>query len=61
MSADRYENAVKLPNGDVENFTIRLDGKKYHCHCGCNCFHKPEKNRLDIFRCNACGETFETD
>jgi hypothetical protein len=20
-----------------------------------------KKNRLDIFRCNACGETFETD
>lgn len=61
MNFDRYKNAVKTDDGKLENFTVKLAGKSYRCTCGCNVFHKPDKTRLDIYRCNSCGETFETE
>ncbi len=56
-----YDNAVKTADGKLDNFMIRLSEKPYRCECGCNVFHKPNKDRMDIFRCNSCGVTFETE
>jgi hypothetical protein len=56
-----FRNAVKTDDGKLENFTLRIQGKSQRCSCGCNVFHKPDKTRPDIFRCNSCGETFETE
>jgi len=61
MTFDRYKDAVKTEDGKLENFMVKLAGKSYRCNCGCNVFHKPDKTRLDIYRCNSCCETFETE
>lgn len=57
--ADRYAKAVKLPDGSLENFMLRIGGKPYRCECGCNVFHKPDNKRLDLYECNGCEQRFE--
>lgn len=67
---DNYltENPPKLPikavrdeNGNLENFQVKIAGKHHRCECGCNVFHKPDDNNLDIYECNACGVQFEAE
>lgn len=60
MITEDFKNAVKNDDGTLANFTLNLDGKKYRCVCGCNVFHKPDKEKPEIYRCNSCGYTFET-
>ena len=55
---DEYANAVKLPDGSLHQFTLRVGGKAFRCACGCNVFHKPNKENLDLFECNGCGEQY---
>lgn len=57
--ADRYAEAVRLPDGSIENFTIRINGRLFKCNCGCNVFHKPDRKHLNIYECNACKTRFE--
>lgn len=56
---DNYKNAVLDKNGKLENFLISIAGKNFKCSCGCNCFHKPDKNNKYIYECNACGILYE--
>ena len=41
----------------AEQFMPRVNGKSWHCECGCNVFHKPD-GEPDVFECNACGAWF---
>jgi DNA-directed RNA polymerase subunit RPC12/RpoP len=43
----------------LHNFTLRIAGKPYRCPCGCNVFHKPDREHLDQYQCNGCGQQFE--
>ena len=45
---------VKLPDGSIENFMPRIDGKTFRCACGCNVFHKPDRKRPEVYQCNGC-------
>ncbi len=44
---DKFKNAVLTEDGELEKF-IRVDGKLFRCRCGSNCFHKPDKNDLEL-------------
>lgn len=51
--------AVLDENGDIETFTVKAKGKQFHCRCGANCFHKPDRENFDRYRCNSCYTTYE--
>lgn len=57
--ADKYVVAVKLPDGSVENFTLKVGGKSFRCQCGGNVFHKPDRKHLELYECNACEVRYE--
>jgi predicted SprT family Zn-dependent metalloprotease len=46
-------------DGTLHNFTLRVGGKPYRCACGCNVFHKPDREDLGLYQCNACEQQFE--
>lgn len=57
---------------DQENFMLKLQGRSFRClggtdacgvyhSCGCNVFHRPNPNDPDLYKCNACGETWRVD
>lgn len=48
------EEPVTTEDGKIESFTLRVGGKDFFCKCGSNCFHKPDKTRLNVFECNSC-------
>lgn len=53
---EEFENAVKNEDGSLYNTWVKLpDGKRFRCDCGCELFHKPDKNDLDLYCCNSCG------
>lgn len=52
--------AVKNPDGSIENFMPKVNGKSFRCNCGCNVFHKPDDKDPDLYECNACGAWFES-
>lgn len=43
---------------EVENVTVRINGKLFRCHCGCNVFHHPKANP-QVFECIACEDWYE--
>lgn len=51
--------AVLDENGDVKTFTLKVEGRHFHCRCGANCFHKPDRENLEVYRCNSCYTTYE--
>jgi hypothetical protein len=58
-AADRYARAVLHDDGTLHNFILRVGGKPYRCACGCNVFHKPDREDLGLYQCNACEQQFE--
>lgn len=48
------EEPVTTEDGKIESFTLKVGGEDFFCKCGCNCFHKPDKTRLNVFECNIC-------
>lgn len=52
---------VRMEDGSIENFMpyIRDNPQSFSCRCGCNVFHKPDNNDLDLFKCNACGTEYK--
>lgn len=42
------------------NILLKIDGKPLRCTCGCNVFHHPGTD-ADIYQCNSCNWTFETE
>lgn len=51
--------AVLDENRDIKTFTLKVEGEQFHCRCGANCFHKPDRESLEIYRCNSCYTTYE--
>lgn len=47
-------------NGEVLQSTLKINGKSFRCNCGCNVFHRPDKNKPDIYKCNCCDTYYET-
>jgi hypothetical protein len=61
VSSVQPEGTPVMKDGKLENFMLKIGGKSYRCKCGCNVFHKPDDRRPDIYRCNSCDDTFETE
>lgn len=51
--------AVLDEDGEVETFMLTVEGVDFHCRCGANCFHKPNRENVAIYRCNSCGLTYK--
>jgi hypothetical protein len=47
--------------GKVEEFTLKIKGKPFFCHCKCNVFHQPDNTNSELYKCNCCGSEFETE
>ena len=58
MKTDKSK-AVLNEDGDVKTFILTVGGSDYTCKGGCNCFHKPFKDDLSIYRCNGCSTTYK--
>jgi hypothetical protein len=39
-----------------QNMTIRVEGKRFFCRCGCNVFHEFDDG---VLGCNACNTEYE--
>lgn len=61
MMKDKKAIPVTLPDGTIENFMPKIGGELFKCRCGCNIFHKPDRDDPDIYECNACGNWYEDD
>lgn len=48
-------------DGNLENFLLRIVGKPYRCTCWCNVFHKPDRDNLNLYECNARERRFEAE
>lgn len=57
----KYARAKRYPDGKLFEATLKIGGKSYRCDCGCNVFHVPDFEKPNVYRCNACGFTFETE
>lgn len=56
----KYKNAVLNKDGTVKSFTISCHGEDIHCSiCGANCFHKPDKKDMSIYKCNTCDTKYK--
>ncbi|AEJ81351.1 DNA ligase [Erwinia phage Rouille] len=53
------DKAVLDDEGCVKSFTLLVGGKDFFCNCGCNCFHKPDRNDLSVYSCNGCHKTYK--
>lgn len=62
---DKMSNQKIIPiplvdeNGKLIESMIKLDGKPFRCECGCNVFHRPDRDAPEIYQCNCCDNTFE--
>lgn len=54
MSEKDNGGAVLNDDGSLKNFVLTVGGKPFRCSCGCNCFHKPDREDPDAYECNAC-------
>lgn len=52
---------LRHEDGSLHQFTLKIEGRPYRCECGCNVFHKPDKEKLMVYQCNSCKETFKTE
>lgn len=55
---DLTAEPVRLPNGDVATFTIRLCSTLFKCN---KCNAKPDKTNLSLYECNSCGQQYEAE
>jgi hypothetical protein len=51
---------IHINQEETKNIMLKVGGKPFRCHCGCNVFHRPE-DRLDAYECNACETLYEGD
>ena len=56
---DKGMQPVRTADGKLENFTLRIAGQPYRCVCRCNVFHKPDRENMELYECNSCGQQFE--
>jgi hypothetical protein len=49
------------PDGSLHQFMVKdSTGTSFRCECGCNVFHKPDINELEMYECNACGNQYKS-
>lgn len=48
-------------DGSLHQSTLKFNGVRYRCRCGCNVFHHPDKECLSLYECNSCKEVFDTE
>lgn len=53
------ENNRTMIRGQIPQFFLKVSGEIHICSCGCNVFHKPDKNCPNIYKCNCCDYTIE--
>jgi hypothetical protein len=41
-------------DGTLHQFMPKVNGVTFRCECGCNVFHKPDKDDPELFECNSC-------
>lgn len=51
---------VRLEDGKIETFILTVGEKEFSCKCGCNCFHKPDNTKLNIYECNSCKTRYKS-
>lgn len=61
MKRIRLNGPLLQEDGSLHQFTLKIEGQPYRCNCGCNVFHKPDQENLNIYKCNSCEETFDTE
>ena len=61
MTAQRTKEVLPLvdENGKLIESTLKVAGKSFRCDCGCNVFHRPNRNTPEIYQCNCCDNTYE--
>jgi len=63
FESDQKEKILRDPvvdkNGKLEEFTVKINNKFFRCSCGCNVFHKPDKEYPDLYECNCCRITYQ--
>ena len=42
---------------DGKDIMVKIDGKFFRCHCGCNVFRKLKSN-ASKYVCNSCEEVY---
>jgi hypothetical protein len=52
---------VRMNDGKLENFILKVAGKPFRCQCGCNVFHKPDDTRLEHYKCNGCELAYDAE
>lgn len=57
---DKFKNAVRTEDGNVKSFILNVGGKPFRCRCGANCFHKPNKDDLELYACNSCDTWYHS-
>lgn len=57
----RESNEQTVAAADKRCYTLRIDGNSFRCECGCNVFHKPDKNDANLYMCNGCGQRFDCE
>ena len=61
MRRIRLNGPLLKEDGSLHQSTLKLNGVSYRCHCGCNVFHHPDKESLNLYECNSCKEVFDTE
>lgn len=52
------EEPVRGEDGKVKIFMPHVGGTAFRCHCGANCFRKPDRTQLDLYECQGCHDRF---
>ena len=55
---ENIKPANDVPSNKHESVMVKIGGKTFRCHCGCNVFHHP-KDLPDVYECNACNTQYE--
>ena len=43
---------------ETDNIMVKINGESFRCDCGCNVFHKPDKDNENKYVCNSCYATY---
>lgn len=61
---DKIPQPLREEDGSLKQFMFRnyqLSGRSFYCECGCNVFHRPDRENLDLYKCNCCWREYEAD
>jgi len=61
MRRIRFNEPLLKEDGSLHQVMLKIAGKPYRCHCGCNVFHHPDKENLSLYECNSCKAVFSSE